>query len=175
MQEFCKLQKALANRRTAFAQRRVRRARWLSARSRQRLDLEIPWPGARCSAPESTYRGPQQVLPGSPTRISLRWPAASCSTPRKQAENTPPRAPFYPSRGVPGSPTRITGVPNKYHRGARQILPGSPTKTAGVPNKYYRGPRQKLPGSPTRDRLKKCCKTGFSVRRFLAPLFLFTL
>ena len=44
---------------------------------------------------------------------------------------------------------RHTGVPNKYYRGAQQVLPGSLTKSTGVSNKYYRGAQQVLPGSLT--------------------------
>src|SRR5918999_1415470 len=51
---------------------------------------------------------------------------------------------------LPGCPTRVTGVPNKDHRGAHQVLPRSPTSTTGVPSKNYRGAQQKLPGCPTR-------------------------
>src|SRR5919107_173454 len=67
---------------------------------------------------------------------------------------------------LPGSPTSITGVPNKdlgpqagrlLHQGAqtsRKPAPLDPVKPhpehTGVPNKSYRGPQQGLPGSPTK-------------------------
>jgi len=45
---------------------------------------------------------------------------------------------------------KYTGVPNKYYRGAQQVLPGCPTKITGVSDKNYRGPQQVLPGSSTK-------------------------
>jgi hypothetical protein len=124
---------------------------------------------------ESTYRGAQQKLPGCPTRISGRWPAGDPSNPHTQAENASPWAPWNPTSNLPGSPTRITGVPDKRYRGAQQKLPGCPTKTTGVPNKDYRGAQQKLPGCPTSTLHQNCCKTGFFASCFWAPLFLFIL
>jgi hypothetical protein len=42
---------------------------------------------------KSHYRGPQQVLPGSPTRIFARQPAAYPTKAPKQAESAPRQAP----------------------------------------------------------------------------------
>src|SRR5215217_1211342 len=84
------------------------------------------------------YRGAQQELPGSPTRISPREAAAYPTNARKEDKNAAPKSPNHP-----------TGVPNKSYRGPQQKLPGSPTRVTGVPNKSYRGARQKLPGRPT--------------------------
>jgi hypothetical protein len=55
--------------------------------------------------PFPTYRGPQQELPGSPTRTT--------GVPNKKYRG--------PQQKVPGSPTRVTGVPNKKYRGPQQV------------------------------------------------------
>jgi hypothetical protein len=104
------------------------------------------------------YRGAQQGLPGSPTRVAVSRPLRNPRNPHKQAERAAFSVPRDPSRDVPGCPTRITGVPNKTtgvpnkdYRGPQQKLPGSPTKTTGVPNKNYRGPQQEpLPKVPAK-------------------------
>jgi hypothetical protein len=112
------------------------------------------------------YRGAQQILPGSPTRIPSGGPSSRLGNPRKQAENAP----------LPARPQH-TGVPNKHYRGAQQALPGSPTNTTGVPNKYYRGPQQILPGCPTnitgvpnKSPFQEVLQNGVFCLRFLASL-----
>src|SRR5215217_4378975 len=48
---------------------------------------------ATTGVPNKKYRGPQQGLPGSPTRTSVRSPAAYPTKAREQAENTPHSTP----------------------------------------------------------------------------------
>ena len=81
---------------------------------------------ASSASSQAAYRGARQKLPGSPTRS----PCVSLPL------------------------TRVIRVhkPNFSHpwsHDARQGVPGCPTKTTGVPDKEYRGARQKLPGCPT--------------------------
>jgi hypothetical protein len=71
--------------------------------------------------PPATYRGAQQVLPGSPTRVT--------GVSNKNYRGA--------QQVLPGSPTKATGVSNKNYRGAQQVLPGRPTKTTGVSNKWH--------------------------------------
>jgi hypothetical protein len=66
------------------------------------------------------YRGAQQGLPGSPTRVAVSRPPRDPQDPHKQAERAAFSAPRNPARDVPGCPTRITGVPDKKGPGARR-------------------------------------------------------
>ena len=84
----------------------------------------ITWTPASCTGiPNKYYRGPQQVLPGSPTSIFVRWPTACDDNPHKHAEVRPCLTLQGPCEGLPGSPTSATGVPNKYYRGPQQVAP----------------------------------------------------
>jgi hypothetical protein len=104
--------------------------------------------GATRVGPPSTYRGPQQKLPGSPTSAVTPKAQFLVKSSRKCVKSLLLKRRITPHRALPGSPTRITGVPNKNYRGPQQGLPGSPTKTTGVPNKNYRGPQQGGSGNP---------------------------
>jgi len=55
--------------------------------------------------PSATYRGPQQELPGCPTRAT--------GVPNKNYRGA--------RQKLPGSPTRVTGVPDKNYRGPQQV------------------------------------------------------
>jgi hypothetical protein len=74
--------------------------------SRKRLPFDSAIPCLRhTGVPNKDYRGPQQGLPGSPTKTA--------GVPNKSYRG--------PQQELPGSPTRVTGVPDKNYRGAQQV------------------------------------------------------
>jgi hypothetical protein len=114
-------------------------------------DNSSNWENANSTGvPNKYYRGAQQVLHGTCLPRKCRTPAKDTKyVSRTTVEH---RSADYrgAQQGLPGSLTRITGVPNKDYRGAQQGLPGSLTRITGVPDKDYRGAQQGLPGCPTR-------------------------
>ena len=87
--------------------------------------------------PDKNYRGAQQGSPSASRPLTpprrLNKPKARPIRPRE----TPMATYRGPLQGLPGCPTKTTGVPDKNYRGARQKLPGCPTKTTGVPDNRH--------------------------------------
>lgn len=96
----------------------------------RRVRLSCRLPGCRANTTEAPGKFSRAVR--IMTDAARRYAA---QTPPPAAFTGPPRAYRGPRQQTPGSPTRLTGVPNKNYRGVGQILPGCPTSRTGVPDK----------------------------------------
>jgi hypothetical protein len=97
---------------------------------------------ARASS-EAAYRGPRQLLPGSPTRSFVSLAGCLRTQCTQISRKLVVLGPLMTYR-------EPTGVFNNYYRGLQQVLPGCSTKTTGVLDKNYRGAQQALPGCSTK-------------------------